>query len=67
MSPDRPEGLAVSQLVAALVASIDGQRATHQIVERLTAGVESADRRTLVKRATLDALQILAADEAVKM
>ena len=67
VSPDRPEGLAVSQLVAALVASIDGQRATHQIVERLTAGVESADRRTLVKRATLDALQILAADEAVKM
>ena len=67
VSPDRPEGLAVSQLVAALVASIDGQRATHQIVERLTAGVESADGRTLVKRATLDALQILAADEAVKM
>ena len=67
MTPDRPEGAPVSQLVAALVSCIDGQRTVAQLLSRLTAGIESTDQRELASEAIMSALRILHTDGAVEL
>ena len=46
ITPDRPEGAPISQLVAALISRIDGQRTVAQILSRLTSGTQSPDQKT---------------------
>ncbi len=65
ITPDRPEGSPVSQLVTALVACIDGRRTMAEILDRLTTGIESAEQRQLATEAIISALRILYADGAV--
>ena len=65
LSPPRPEGVPVSELVLALVSEIDGVRSTRQIVDRLTEGVASGDQREMGTQAVVDALRILVVDGAV--
>ncbi|MCY4653864.1 MAG: hypothetical protein OXC95_11950, partial [Dehalococcoidia bacterium] len=66
LSPNRPEGAPVSQLVAALVSCVDGRLTVAQILERLTAGIESADQKQLASEAITTALRILHTDGAVE-
>ena len=67
ITPDRPEGAPVSQLVAALISCIDGQRTTAQILTRLTEGIESADQRQMATEAIMATLRILHTDGAVAL
>ena len=64
---DRPEGSPVSQLVAALVASVDGQHTIAQILDRLTTGIGSLAQRRLAADAIVAALRILHTDGAVEL
>ena len=66
-TPDRPEGAPVSQLVAALIATIDGHRAVSQIITRLTAGLNSPTQRDLATDAIATTLRILHADAAIDL
>ena len=66
VTPERPEGAAVSQLVAALIASMDGERAVDGIIARLTAGMDSARQRELVTEAIAASLRILHTDGAIE-
>ena len=63
---DRPEGAPVSQLVAALIAAIDGHRTVARVLEQLTTGIESAEQRRLAEDAITTSLHILHADAAVE-
>lgn len=67
ITPDRPEGAPVSQLVAALISCIDGQQTVAQILERLTMGIESVEQKEIAAEALKTALRILHTDEAVKL
>ncbi len=67
ITPDRPDGAPVSQLVAALISCMDGQRAVAQILTRLTAGIESARQRELATQAVTASLRILFADGAIEL
>ena len=67
ITPDRPEGAPISQLVAALIATIDGHRTTAQVLERLTTGIESAEQRRLAEDAIITSLRILHADAAIHL
>ena len=58
----RPEGLAISPLVAALIAAIDGRRSVGEIVEKLTAGASQTAERDLAGQAILSALRLLVVD-----
>ena len=66
ITPDRPEGAPISQLVAALIATIDGHRTTTQILTRLTSGIDSPDQKQLASEAITSALRILHTDGAVE-
>jgi flavin-dependent dehydrogenase len=65
ITPDRPEGAPISQLVTALVSCIDGRHTTTQILKRLTTGIESADQRKLATEAITASLRILHTEGAV--
>ena len=65
LTPDRPDGTPISQLVAALISCIDGAHTTSQILNRLTAAVPP-DQKPLATQALTASLQILYADAAVK-
>ena len=67
ITPDRPEGAPVSQLVTALVASIDGNRTVAQILARLTTGIHSDTQKQLAAQAVTTSLRILHADAAVEL
>ena len=67
ITPDRPEGSPISQLVAALVSYIDGHHTTAQILTRLTSGIESPDQRQLATEAIMSSLRILHTDGAVEL
>ena len=67
VSPQRPHGVPVSELVTALFSSIDGRHTTRQLIDRLTEGVASADQKRAASDAILHSLRILFADGAVEM
>ena len=66
-TPDRPEGVPVSQLVTALVSCIDGHHTTAQILSRLTAGIESVEQREMATEAIMSVLRILHTDGAIEL
>ena len=66
VSPQRPHGVPVSDLVAALLSRIDGSHTTRQLINRLTEGVTSADQKRSASDAILHSLRILYADGAVE-
>ena len=66
-SQQRPEGLPISNLVAALTAGMDGRRTTRQIVEHLTANLQSEADKMQVAEALIGALKILVTDGAVNI
>ena len=65
ISPQRPHGVPVSDLVAALLSRIDGSHTTRQLIDRLTEGVTSADHKRAASDAILHSLRILYTDGAV--
>ena len=67
ITPDRPEGAPVSQLVAALISRIDDHHTTAQILSRLTTGIDSPTQKQLATEAITSALRILHTDGAVKL
>ena len=67
VSPERPHGVPVSELVAALISRIDGRHTTRQLINRLTEGVTSADHKRAASDAILHSLRILHADGAVEL
>ena len=66
ITPDRPEGAPISQLVATLVSCIDGRRTVSQILHQLTTGIQSAGQREAVEEAMMSAVRILYTDGAVR-
>lgn len=64
ITPERPEGTPVSDLVGALFQRLDGDRPLGQILEELAAGVEGEQRDRLLQ-AAVSALHILYVDGAV--
>ena len=67
ITPDRPEGAPISQLVAALVSCIDGQHTVNQILDHLVSGTEAVAQRELAKEAIVTSLHILHADAAIHL
>ena len=67
ITPDRPEGAPISQLVAALISHIDGHHTTSQILTRLVTGIESVEQRELATEAIMASLRILHTDGAVEL
>ena len=67
VSPQRPQGVPVSDLVAALLSRIDGHQTTRQLIDRLTEGVTSADQKRAASDAILHSLRILFIDGAVEI
>ena len=67
ITPDRPEGAPISQLVAALVSCIDGHRTVAQILAHLTAGIDSPTQKQLATDAITTSLRILHTDAAIDL
>ena len=67
ITPDRPEGAPVSQLVTALISCIDGNHTVAQILALLTTGIQSDSQRQLAAQAIIASLRILRADGAVEL
>ena len=67
VSPQRPNGVPVSDLVAALLSRIDGRLTTHQLIAHLTKGVTSPDHKQAASDAILHSLRILYSDGAVEI
>ena len=67
ITPNRPEGAPISQIVTALISCIDGHHTTAQILERLTMGIESVEQKEIAMEALTTALRILHTDGAVKL
>ena len=65
ITPDRPEGAPISQLVAALLDCIDGQLTVAQILSRLTQGIDSPTQKQLATQAITTSLHILHTDAAI--
>ena len=67
VSPQRPHGVPVSDLVAALLSRIDGRHTTRQLIDRLTEGVTSTTQKQAASDAILHSLRILHTDGAVEI
>ena len=67
ITPDRPEGAPISQLVAALIATIDGRHTAAQILTRLTTGIDSPTQKQLATEAITTSLRILHTDAAIEL
>ena len=67
ITPDRPEGTPISQLVAALIATIDGHHTVSQILSHLTADIEYPTHKQLATEAIMSALRILHSDGAIEV
>ena len=67
VSPRRPHGIPVSELVAALLSRIDGRQTTRQLIDRLTEGATSEDQKRTASNAILNSLRILFIDGAVEI
>ena len=66
VSTQRPEGVAVSPLVAALIAKIDGNRSVGEIVRRIAVGVSKQLDDDGISQAVLGALRILVVDGVIE-
>ena len=67
VSPQRPHGVLVSDLVAALLSRVDGRHTTRQLIDRLTEGVTSTAQMRAASDAILHSLRILHTDGAVEI
>ena len=67
VSPQRPNGVPVSDLVAALLSRIDGRLNTRQLIARLTEGVTSPDHKQAASDAILHSLNVLHTEGAVEL
>ncbi len=67
ISPQRPEGVPVSRMVAALVSEIDGRTAARDLAARLSGGIASAEERRAASRMIVETLRILAVEGAVTL
>ena len=67
VSPQRPHGVPVSDLVAALLSRVDGRHTTRQLIDRLTEGVTSTTQKQAASDAILHSLRILHTDGAVEI
>ena len=65
ISPQRPEGVAVSPFVASLVYEIDGNRSVRRIVESIAARASGQLDEDSVAQAVLSTLKILTVDGLV--
>ena len=66
VTPDRPEGVALSDLVAAVVTLLDGRRTVGDMLHRVTRGVDGAEARATARESALTALSILYIDRAIE-
>ena len=66
ISPQRPEGVAISPFVASLVAEIDGARSVRQIVDRIATRASGQLDEDSVAQAVLSTLKILTVDGLVE-
>ena len=67
VSGDRPEGVPVSPLVAALAAKMDGCATASQLAADMARGIASPAERDMAARAAVETLRILAAEGAVRL
>ena len=67
ISPQRPNGVPISDLVAALLSRIDGRLTTRQLIARLTEGVTSPDHKQAASDAILHSLYVLHTEGAVEL
>ncbi len=65
-SSQRPEGIAVSPLVAAMISEIDGSRSVDEIIRRIASNVSQPTDGDGLSRAVLSALRILAVDGLIE-
>ena len=66
VSSRRPEGIAVSPLVAAMISEIDGSRSVDEIIRRITSRVASPTDSDGLSRTVLSTLRILAVDGLIE-
>ena len=66
ISPQRPEGVAVSPLVAAVISEVDGSRSVREIVEGISARASEQVDNDTVAQAVLSTLKILTVDGLVE-
>lgn len=66
VSPQRPEGVAVSSFVASLISEIDGSRSVRQIVESIDARTSGRFDDDRVAQAVLSTLKILTVDGLIE-
>ena len=66
ISPQRPEGVAVSPLVAAVISEVDGSRSVREIVEGISARASEQVDNDTVAQAVLGTLKILTVDGLVE-
>ena len=62
VTDDRPEGVPVSPLVAALASKIDGRASASEIMADMARGIESPRERAMAAQAVAATLRILAAE-----
>ena len=65
-TPDRPEGVALSDLVAKVVSLVDGRRTVGDVLHWVSRGVDGAEARATARESTLTALTILYIDGAIE-
>ena len=65
VTPDRPEGVALSELVAAVVRLVDGRRTVGDMLHWVSRGIDGAEARATVRESVLTALSILYIDGAI--
>ncbi len=66
ISPQRPEGVAVSPLVAAVISEVDGSRSVRDIVEGISARASGHADNDTVAQAVLSTLKILTVEGLVE-
>jgi len=66
VTPDRPEGVAISDLVAAVLSLVDGRRTVGDMLHWVSRGVDGAEARAKARESALTALSILYIDGAIE-
>ena len=65
-TPDRPEGVAISELVAAVLSLVDGRRTVGDMLHWVSRGVDGAEAKAAARESALTALSILYIDGAIE-